>query len=66
MSERWTPKKVKRMVTPEVRAEAARRRQLVDQHQRERRFVQGTTRLVLCTHNVNWLDCKLCSKPRSP
>lgn len=27
--------------------------------------MQGTTKLVLCVHNVDWLSCKLCSKSRS-
>lgn len=68
MSERWKPKQVHRMMTPETRAAAReasnRRAMLVNEHQRQRRIVNGVARVVHCSHGVNWLDCTLCSKPK--
>lgn len=74
MSERWKPRELHRMVTPEMRAAAqqrqrednARRAALIDEHQRRARLSGGVAKLVLCSHGVQWTACTTCSKPRNP
>lgn len=69
MSERWKPRQVHRMVTPEARAaaqerERERRERLIDEHQRRQRVLAGNAaRPIECTHGVAWTACTLCSRP---
>lgn len=75
-NDRWGSKQVYRMITPEMRAEAARieaeRREaeqgrvtLLGAHLRGTRLVINDTDLQ-CTHNLPWRSCTTCSKPRTP
>ncbi len=77
-NDRWRPKQVHRLVTPEMRAEAQRRREELSRaaggqtasmltaasDRRKRARFPGSTQLVLCNHGVPWTVCVQCSKPR--
>lgn len=69
MSERYKPKNlVREAKTPEFRMRANYSRSLVDEAQRLRRAKLEAKlqnpRIVTCHHNVFWLDCQICSKPK--
>lgn len=74
MSNRYNPRKLKRDWTARLAAgekpRDPRQAAIDDQAAFERRqairALAGTPRAdLLCIHNTPWLDCRICSKPRS-
>ena len=74
MSERYNPRKLKREWAARIAAgekpHDPRQRAIDDQTAFERRAaifqLRDAPRAdILCTHNTPWLDCRICSKPRS-
>lgn len=73
MSERYKPGRLKREWSARIAAGAMPRDPRLDaiaraaQDAQERRVtrLEGSRRIVHCNHGVSWLDCRVCSKPRS-
>lgn len=76
MSERYNPRKLKRewiarlaagerplTTADRIREESIRQTEF-EQRMRAR-TLRGAPVVVHCNHGMSWLDCRICSKPRS-
>jgi len=73
VSDRWSPKQLKREREAQIaRGEVPREQQLealkaeLQQLRAQAALrLEGSRRIVHCNHGVPWLDCRDCSTPRS-
>lgn len=72
MTERYNPRRLKRDWVTRLAAGEKPRDQRQDAIERQAAFenrvrsqVEGARSVVHCRHDVPWLDCRVCSKPRS-